>query len=69
MLITNFTTGKDNLYVLWDGKTNKVAWPELRSVPDPYIDLARVAKRIQVDTESHKILSRTLVKQKTRSVK
>jgi hypothetical protein len=69
MLITNFTTGRDDLYVLWDGKTNRQAWTELRSVPDPYLDLARSAKRVQVDTKSHKKLSRTLVKQKTRTVK
>ncbi|MGA0848161.1 MAG: hypothetical protein ACO3PY_06110 [Pontimonas sp.] len=69
MLITNFTTGRDDLYVLWDGKVNKLAWPNLASVPSgPYLDLARVAKRIQVDTDSHKKLSRKLIK-KTRTVK
>jgi len=52
MLITNFTTGPQDLYVLWDGKTNRYAWTELRSVPSPYLDLARIAKRIQVNTET-----------------
>lgn len=52
MLITNFTTGHQDLYVLWDGKTNRYAWPELRFVPDPYLDLARVAKRVQVNMET-----------------
>ena len=53
MLITNFTTGPDNLFVLWDGKKNRQAWPDLRSVPAPYLNLARVAKRVQVNTETY----------------
>lgn len=68
MLVTNFTTGPDDLFVLWDGKKNCQAWPELRSVPGPYLDLARVARRIQVDTKSQKKLARKLVK-KTRVTK
>lgn len=56
MLITNFTTGPSDLYVLWDGKTNRYAWPELGSVPDPYLDLARVAKRVQVNEETQRKL-------------
>lgn len=68
MLITNFTTGPDDLFVLWDGKKNRQAWHELSSVPGSYLDLARVARRVQVDTDSHKKLSRALVK-KTRNTK
>ena len=70
MLITNFTTGPDNLFVLWDGKANKVAWPDLESVPPgPYLDLARIARRIQVDTKTQKTLARKLVKKNTRNTK
>jgi hypothetical protein len=68
MLITNFTTGPDNLFVLWDGKKNLQAWHELSSVPGPYLDLARVARRVQVDTESHKKLSRKLVKKTGKTI-
>jgi len=57
MLITNFTTGPQDLYVLWDGKTNRQAWPDLASVPSgPYLDLARIAKRIQVNTDTQRKL-------------
>ena len=69
MLITNFTTGPDNLFVLWDGKKNRQAWHELSSVPGPYLDLARVARRIQVDTKTQKTLARKLVKRNTRNTK
>lgn len=66
MLITNFTTGPDDLFVLWDGKTNKVAWPDLASVPSgPYLDLARVARRVQVDPKTQKTLARKLIKRRT----
>ena len=69
MLVTNFTTGPDDLFVLWDGKKNCQAWPDLASVPSgPYLDLARVARRIQTDTKTQKKLARKLIK-KTRVTK
>ncbi len=64
MLITNFTASGKDLYTLWDGKANVAAWPDLESVPAPYLDLARVAKRLPVTKDQYSALAKSLKKRK-----
>ena len=50
VLITNFTAGGRDLYVLWDPACgrNVAGWYGLADVPGQYVDLARMARRVQV---------------------
>ena len=50
MLITNFTAGGRDLYVLWDpGLGRNVAgWERMAEVPAEWLGLARMARRVQV---------------------
>lgn len=50
VLITNFTAGGRDLYVLWDGsrRVNVAGWERVSDVPGQYADLARSARRVAV---------------------
>lgn len=64
MLITNFRANGKDLYTLWDGKANIAAWVSIDDVPTPYLDLARIAKRLPVMKSQYRALAKSLKKRK-----
>jgi hypothetical protein len=64
MLITNFRANGKDLYTLWDGKANIAAWTSMDDVPTPYLDLARISKRLPVTKSQYRALAKSLKKRK-----